>query len=320
MKNFWQTLPKPFLVLAPMEDVTDMVFREIVCDLPRPDVFFTEFTSADGLNSKGRLVTLEKFLYSEKQRPIVAQIWGTNLVNIEAAAATVQELGFDGIDINMGCPVRAVNKSGAGAAMAKDPALAAEVIAATKRGAPNIPISVKTRLGFNKINTEEWIGFLLKQNIHALTIHGRTATQQSTGDANWEEIGKAVKIAQATAPHTTIIGNGDIKSAAEALSRHKTYGVDGVMIGRGIFSNPWVFEKSEHPITHTRQEYTDLLLKHISLYVDTWGESKNFEIMKKFFKMYVNNFAGASQLRLALMSCRNKAQVEETLATWSFTQ
>lgn len=313
MPNFWTTLSKPFLILAPMEDVTDYAFRELVSELPRPHVFFTEFTSATALCSPGRKKVITKFKFSENQRPIVAQIWGTEPDYLYKAAQTVEELGFDGIDINMGCPDKAVMKQGAGASLIKNPTLTKEIISAVKDGAKSLPLSIKTRLGVNKIITEEWLSFLLKQDIQALTVHGRIATQMSKGDANWEEIGKAVQLKESLSPKTVIIGNGDIKSYSQAIAMHKKYHIDGVMIGRGIFANPWVFSTEEKP--HAPKEYLTLLQRHLNLFDETWGDTKHFDIMKKFFKMYVNNFYGANELRQQLMECKTKKQVLEILHT-----
>lgn len=311
--NFWKLLPVPFLVLAPLDDVTDVVFRELIAvNLPNPDVFFTEFTSADGLNSLGRERVLRKLKYTENQRPVVAQIWGTEPANMEKAARLVQELGFDGVDINMGCPDNAVVKKGAGAALCQTPELAKKLIDAVRSGAPDIPVSVKTRIGFNEINTQEWIGFLLSQKLDVLTIHGRTAEELSKVPAHWDEIGKAVKLRNNISPQTLIIGNGDITSVNAARQMHTSYEVDGVMIGRGIFSNPWVFEKEEK--CHSKEEYIELLLKHMHLFEDTWGKTKKFDILKKFFKMYVNNFSNASDLRVKLMACKTSEDVEKVLS------
>lgn len=314
MANFWAHLPEPFFVLAPMENVTDLVFRDIIAELSPPDVLFTEFTAVDGLFSKGREETLEKLRFSAKQRPIVAQIWGVDPELFYKTTLLVTELGFDGIDINMGCPDRAVCKRGAGAASIKNPDLAKELIAAVKRGAgEKIAVSVKTRLGFNEIKTLDWIPFLLEQKIDALTVHGRIATQMSKGAAHWDEIGKAVKLRDQIAPQTVLIGNGDVKDYAHGVELHKKYHVDGLMIGRGIFVNPWVFDKSDSPAKHDKQEYLDLLVKHMDLYVDTWGETHHFDILKKFFKMYVREFDGANELRIKLMECKNRDQVKEVL-------
>ncbi|MBP9687217.1 tRNA-dihydrouridine synthase [Candidatus Woesebacteria bacterium] len=314
MSNFWAKLPKPFLVLAPMEDVTDYVFREVIADLARPDVFFTEFTSADGLFSKGREATIDKLKFSEKQTPVVAQIWGTNPENMQKAAALVHELGFAGVDINMGCPDKTVMKKGAGGAHCLNKPLAKEIILAVREGAKDTAVSVKTRLGY-KAPDPEWIPLLASLPIDALTIHGRTAAQASTGEANWDEIGRLTKEIKTINPNITVLGNGDIKSREQALTMHTLHQVDGIMIGRGIFSNPWVFEKETRNQMRPREEYIAVLHKHMDLYVETWGNTKNFEVMKKFFKMYINNFPGASQLRQELMFLKSASSVREHLMT-----
>src|SRR3989344_2369283 len=208
MSNFWKSLITPFLILAPMEDVTDIAFRELVAKhLPKPDIFFTEFTSSDGLTSIGKGETIKKLRYTENQRPIVAQIWGTDPGKMYEAACLVRELKFDGIDINMGCPDRAVMKKGAGGAMCTNPALAKEIIKAVKDGAGKTAVSVKTRLGFDQNIAQDWIPFLLEQRLDALTVHGRIATQMSKGEVDWEEIGRAVSYRDKIAPDTFIVGN-----------------------------------------------------------------------------------------------------------------
>ena len=314
MTNFWKTLPKPFLVLAPMEDVTDVVFREIVSQTAPPDVYFTEFTNTDGLFSKGGEKVIRSFRYTENQRPVVAQIWGTNPETFLKAGKLVHELKFDGIDINFGCPEKNVIKKSGGAGIIKDLKLAKQLINATRQGAENIPLSVKTRIGLDKVITDEWVSFLLEQNLNALIIHGRTAKEMSKVPAHWDEIAKAVKLRNKIAPETLIIGNGDVKNYFEATEKYKEFGVDGVMIGRGIFSNPWAFEKTK--IQHTTKERIDLLLKHTKLYNDTWKDTKNFDTIKRFFKVYVSGFRGADDLRQALMLCKDYEQVEKTIAKW----
>ena len=317
MKNFWLKLNKPFLALAPMYDVTDFVFRETVSDIAKPDVLFTEFVNTDALFSKGREKVIRDFEFTNKQHPIVAQIWGINPETFFKTAELVKELGFDGIDINMGCPEKAVVKNGACSALIKNHDLAKELIKAVKEGAKGLPISVKTRIGYNKVVTDEWVSFLLEQGLDALTIHGRIAKQKSEGNADWNEIEKSVKLRDKTSPKTLIIGNGDVCSYKEALEKHKKYGVDGVMIGRGIFSNPWVFENvpndSQYLIEHTKEESLKLLLKHTKLYEDKWGSEKNFNVMKKFFKIYVRDFKGSGELRQKLMECSSYSQVEKVI-------
>lgn len=321
-KSFWHKLQKPFLALAPMEDVTDFSFREILAEIGPPDVFFTEFTNTDGLTSTGKDAVIKRLKYSDRQRPIVAQLWGNNPKTMEEAARITKDLGFDGIDINMGCPDKAVIKIGAGSALIENPELAGQLIEAAKTGAPDIPISIKTRIGFNKIATESWIKYLLKQNIAAITVHGRTKKQMSKVPANWEEIEKAVKIRDEMNLDTLIIGNGDITNFEDAINKAKNYGVDGVMVGRGVFADPWIFagkrsgtrdlniDESLPVAKHTEKECLDLLLKHTKLFVDTWGKEKPFALMKKFFKIYVRDFDGANELRQKLMECDSVDEVE----------
>ena len=308
--NFWQNLPKPFFVLAPMEDVTDFVFREVMSNNTKPDVLFTEFASADGLMSDGKDRVIRKFLYSKKQRPIVAQIWSDNPNHLYNSTKLVNELGFDGVDINMGCPDKGVIKKGAGSALIKNFALAKQIIEEVKRGAGGTAVSVKTRLGFDKVITNEWISFLLEQKIDAISIHGRIATKMSKLPADWDEIKKSVTFRDKICPDTLIIGNGDVKSYAQGLQYAKDYNVDGIMIGRGIFANPWFFENPQQ--THNKDDYIQMLLEHTKLFVKTWDQ-KNFNIMKKFFKMYIRDFDGADLLRQKLMQCTSYEEVEKIL-------
>lgn len=308
MNNFWKNLPKPFTALAPMENVTDYVFREIVStSLPKPDVLFTEFTNVDALNSDGFDKTIHRFKFSKNQHPIVAQIWGTNPDHFQKSAQIAEKMGFDGIDINMGCPVKAVVKIGACSALINNRPLVKDIIKATRKGTIKLPISVKTRIGFKNIITDEWITFLLEQNIDALTVHGRTAREMSDVPANWNEIKKAVEIRNKISPNTVIIGNGDIKNYDEISIKHKDYGVDGIMVGRGIFSNPWIFSKEN--TNHSKEEYRNLLLRHLEMY----DNSMHYDKLKKFFKMYINNFEGASALRSKLMNTKNVEEAKKLL-------
>ena len=315
MSNFWTKLQKPFTVLAPMDDVTDNVFRQVILSAARPDVFFTEFSNADGLVHGANGIPLRKLNFTPDQHPIVAQIWGTDPKKMEKAAKMVKSLGFDGIDINMGCPVKEVVKKGAGAGLIGSYELAGELINAVKKGSEDLPVSIKTRLGKNENIAKDWATFLLKEGIAALTVHGRIAKQMSRGEANWDEIGKIVKIKDEIAPKTLIIGNGDVRNFAEVILKRKNYGVDGVMIGRGVFANPWVFDKNQEAKLHTKEDYISLLNKHIKLFETTWGETKNFAIIKKFFKMYIKDFRGANALRIKLMDAENFEEVRKLLPT-----
>jgi len=316
--NFWVEKPGPFFILAPMEDVTDTVFRELVLSVSNPNVLkvlFTEFTSVDGLlDNRGHDAVAQRLLVSESEKqllhqqkvPLVVQIWGNDPEKFYRVAQYLTSLNrFQGIDINMGCPVKKVVQKNTCSALIQVPELAKEIIAATQQGS-GLPVSVKTRIGFNSVVTESWISHLLLSNLAAITIHGRTQKQQSDGLADWNEIGKAVPLRDQISPHTKIIGNGDVDSFTNGMEKITTHQLDGIMIGRGIFKNPWLFN-SEPPLIDTHVK-TQLLLKHIALYEQFWGTAKNFNILKRFFKIYINGYDGAAALRAKLMECKNSAE------------
>jgi len=309
--SLWTALPKPFLVLAPMENVTDAVFRQMVVRMGKPDVLFTEFTSTDGLCSKGYERVVRRLAFTPEEKPIVAQIWGNDPEKYFTVAKMLKEMGFDGIDINMGCPDKSIVRRGCCSGLIRNPSLAKEIIAATKEAAGNLPVSVKTRIGYNTISTQEWLGFLLEQNIDALTVHGRTKKEMSKVPAHWDEIGEVVKLRNAMKKETLIIGNGDVKSRKEAMEKVADYRVDGVMIGRGIFHNPWIFNKHITPENVSSKEKLQLLLDHIQLFSETWAETKPFALMKKFYKVYISDMPDANEFRMELMACTTP---EETIA------
>ncbi len=310
-------------MLAPMEDVTDTSFRELVMRISHPDVFhvvFTEFTSTDGLchpvgrlnvNSRLRVNESEWQMLREKGMKIVAQIWGANPEKYAKATKMIcDEYNFDGIDINMGCPVKKIVKQGACSALIGQPVLAAEIIQATKE-ASNVPVSVKTRTGIKKHNTENWIGHLLDQDPAALILHCRTQKDQSEVPANWNEIKKAVDVRNASGKNIPLFGNGDVWSVEDALEKCTATGADGVMVGRGIFHNPWIFNYPQPEVSVS--DKLDLLWKHVELFTETWGTDKSFNILKRFFKIYTNNFHGAARLRAELMETNNAAEVRQVL-------
>jgi nifR3 family TIM-barrel protein len=245
VKNFWGKLPKPFFCLAPMADVTDAAFRRIIAKYGKPDVFWTEFVSADGLVSEGRKVLKNNLIFSKKEHPVVAQLFSSNPIKMREAAKYVAARGFDGIDINMGCPDKSIEKQGAGAAMMKDFEKVREIIQAVKNGIKDskkkIPVSVKTRVGYNKNQIEEWIPFLLSQDIAVLTIHARTRKDLSLVPANWDYVKRVVEIRDKMKVKTLIIGNGDVLDLEDGRKKAKETGCDGVMVGRAIFGNPWLF-------------------------------------------------------------------------------
>ena len=331
MKNFWTKLKKPIMVLAPMADVTDYAFRQIINKYGKPDVFWTEFVAADGLaHPQAREKLMIDLKYTEGEHPIVAQIFGGKPDNIREAAKLCAELGFDGVDINMGCPDKSIEKQCAGSGMIKNPEVAFAVIQAAKEGATagerKIPVSVKTRIGYNKNEINTWIRGLLEQDIALLTIHLRTRKEMSEVPAHWDLMKDIVALRDEVAPNTLIFGNGDVKDLDEARQKVKETGCDGVMIGRGIFGNPWLFKLADnssgllHPsggtfpeknYLPTLSEKLRVMIEHTKLFEKELGQYKNFAIMKKHYKAYVNNFDGAKELRTKLMEAENSTEIEK---------
>ncbi len=313
MHNFWKQLPRPFFVLAPLANVTDAAFRTLIARYSKPhgpQVMYTEFVSADGLMHGNRDVLLRDLQFSDAQRPIVAQLFTSDPGSMEAAAGLAAELGFDGIDINMGCPDRAVERQGAGAALIKNMSQAVKVIEAAQRGAPTLPISVKTRLGYNTDVLESWVETLLSTPIAALTIHARTRKEMSKVPARWERIARAVELRNALRSPVCIIGNGDVVDLADAAQKAAHTGADGVMLGRAIFGTPWLFDPSRRP---TLRERLEIAIEHTALFERMLGDLKNFAIMKKHFKAYIEGFPGAKELRMRLMETKQAGEVEEIL-------
>ncbi len=316
MENFWQTLEKPIFILAPMEDVTDTVLRQVIARCGKPAVFFTEFTNVEGMFSKGARHIVHRLQYTEVERPIVAQIWGTRPENFFKAAKQLIEMGFDGIDLNMGCPASGVAQKGACSGLINNRPLAKEIIDATKEGAAGeIPVSVKTRLGFRAIDFE-WIQFVLEQKPAVLTVHLRTVSEMSKVPAHWDKLQTVVEMRNALSNETLIIGNGDIKSLNDARQKAAEFGADGAMIGRGIFENPYLFSETTSLSDKTPQEKMQLLLDHMHLWQATWGDSKHFPVLRKFFKVYANGFPGAQELRIQLMETQSPEETERTVASF----
>lgn len=313
MKNFWKELPRPFTALAPLDGVSDVVFRQIVTEIGKPDVLFTEFTMTDGLVSKAKEKVAERLLLTAEQKPVVAQIWGTNPAHFYQSAKEMEERGFAGIDLNMGCPVRDVTNRGACSALIKNPSLAKEIIQATREGAGTLPVSVKTRLGFEKEAIDAWIGFLLQQNVPVLTIHLRTVKELSQVPAHWERMHEIIKLRDSIAPETLIVGNGDVTSLAEMEEKYKAYGCDGFMVGRGIFANPWLFNEKIDVQKVTITERVALFSHHIELFEKQWGREKNFALLKKFAKTYIQNFPEASNFREKLMETKSLTELKNVL-------
>ena len=313
MKNIWNELKAPFLILAPMEGVTDCVFRAVIEHAGRPDLFFTEFTNVSSFASeKGRHDALERLTVKPADRPIIAQIWGKNPDHFGGLAKELENMGFSGLDLNFGCPDRHVNKAGGGAAMIRTPDLAVECIKQAKSNT-NLPVSVKTRLGFTYVDEyKEWLSLLLKQNLAALTVHLRTRKEMSKVDAHFELIPEIIKLRNEIAPETKLIINGDIKNRQHALQLHEKYpAVDGFMIGRGVFQNPFCFTDK----TPTKEELLELFRFHLDEFDAHEKEVERYpyEPLKHFFKVYINSFDGASDLRVKLMDCKTTEELREVL-------
>lgn len=304
-----------------MADVTDAAFREIIAKYSRhgeilggPDVFWTEFVSANGLMSAGREVLKRDLKFSPIEQPIVAQLFGSDPETMEGAARLVEELGFSGLDINMGCPDRTIEKQGAGAAHIKDPIQAKRVIRAAKSGAPGLPISVKTRIGYNTNQIKDWIPALLEEDLAALTVHARTRKEMSKVPARWEHVREVVEIRNQMKLETRIIGNGDVQNISDAHLKAEETGADGVMLGRAIFGNPWLFDEEKKEVS-LREKLT-VLVEHTELFEKYLGDIKSFAIMKKHYKAYVNGWDGAKEFRMELMECATTREVREKVDTF----
>ncbi len=349
--DFWQQLEKPFFCLAPMSDVTDIAFRYMLAkysklaqtysdgggNYSQNVVFWTEFVAADGLCNKLARKKLAHILkFSPNEKPIVAQVFGANPENMKNACQYIASLGFDGIDINMGCPDKSVVAQGAGSGLIQTHALAKKIIQAAKEGitaaGQHIPVSVKTRIGFNKEEIDTWIPELLKENIAALTIHLRTKKEESLVPANWEQMERIIKLRNKFAPNTLIIGNGDVVDIDDARRKYEEYGCDGVMIGRGVFGNPWFFKTTRSSECHpslekegkgeksaiTLREKVGALVEHIKIFDEKLLKTgdKSYAVMKKHFKAYLNGFDRASELRNELMLTETPNEAISILTTF----
>ncbi len=312
--NFWRQLPKPFFALAPMEDVTDTVFRELIASYAaagKLQVLFTEFMSVEGfLHDIGHKKVIHRLYVSSREREIlksrgiklVAQIWGSDPENFfKAGQQIAEQYDFDGIDINMGCPVKKIVKKNACSALIKTPELAKDIIAATKEGS-GLPVSVKTRIGFNQVETDNWIGNLLEVNPAAITVHARTQRMLSRGFADWNEVLKSVQLRDSLNFDTMILGNGDVSSYNDGFEKSKIFKADGLMVGRGVFRNPAFF--SDQKILEPGQRI-QMLKNHLLRFQEEWEGKKSYSILKRFFKIYVNSFQDATSFRADLMTTNN---------------
>lgn len=307
-------LPRPFLVLAPMDDVTETVFRQVIADCAAPDLFFTEFVNVDALQSAGRTAAMRRLKFTGKERPLIAQIWGKTPENFYKTARELVGMGFDGVDLNMGCPDKSVVKNACCGAMIQFPDKAVEVIQATSEGlAGALPLSVKTRIGFGSYD-EGWLKTLLNQKLNMLSIHFRTVKEMSKVPAHWELASDIKKLRDQIAPNTLLVGNGDVLSYAQAVAYAERYDYDGIMIGRGIFQDPFVFSVASQWDEMSALDKVGLFKKHVDLFADTWEEGERpIAPLNKFCKIYINGFDGAKEYRERLMFCKSIDQLKEEI-------
>ena len=313
MINFWNDLPKPFFALAPMEAVSDVVFRHVISRAARPDILFTEFTNASAYcNPKGTQSTKGRLTFTPDEQPIVAQIWGNDPAQFKTMSQGLAKQGFAGIDINMGCPAKDVVKKFTGSGLILKPELAVELILAAKSS--GLPVSVKTRLGYSRIDEwEAWLSTILSQHIEALTIHLRTKKEMSKVPAHYELISEIKALRDKLAPETLLIINGDIRDRQHGEELVEKYGVDGVMIARGVFQNPFAFEKE--PREHSKEELIELLKYQLDLH-DKYSlelEPRKYDPLKRCFKIFIRDFPGASELRDKLMHTKTTVEVRAIL-------
>jgi tRNA-dihydrouridine synthase len=326
--NVYETLPRPFFVLAPMDDVTDTVFRRVIGKCAAPDLYFTEFVNVDGLQSPGRQKLLKKLRFTPDEQPLIAQIWGREPDNFYQTARELadgtfaRELGlpaginFAGVDLNMGCPEKTAVKNGTCSALINDRPKAEAIINATRDGlADRLPLSVKTRIGFSQIDMS-WIEFLLTHKLAALSVHGRTRKEMSKVPAHWDRIGEARQLRDQLAPETLIIGNGDVRDRAHGLELIEKYQLDGVMIGRGVFHDPFAFAETSPWPAYTAEQRLHLYKKHVGLFAETWQNNEHpMIVLNKFCKIYVSGFDGAKELREQLMAAGSTDELLDHLVT-----
>ena len=323
MESFWKSLKRPFFVLAPMADVTDPAFRRLISEYQSAQVMWTEFVSADGLyytrEKKGmpddENPLMRDLQFTDAERPIVAQFFSSKPEMIRYASKLAAELGFDGVDVNMGCPDSSIEKQGAGAAMMKTPALVADIVAAMREGVadagrPEMGVSVKTRIGYNKEEIDSWIPVVLSARPDALTVHLRTRKEMSKVPAHWEHMERIRVLRDTLAPEVRLLGNGDVADIADARAKIEATGIDGVMLGRGIFGAPWLFKEGYVP---TEKEKLEALVR-LARYFEDLHPGKSFYILKKHVKAFVSGFDGAAELRARLMECESAAQMEAIAA------
>lgn len=312
--SIWNQLKKPIVALAPMEDVTDIAFRQIVEEVAPADLYFTEFMNVDAYGTKGWPNVSRRLQKRDEETKLIAQIWGSDLDKFTAVAKELGERGFAGIDINMGCPVKKVVARNQGGGIIRVPEKASQVIKAVQAGAGDLPVSVKTRIGVEKIITEAWVTHLLQHNLAALTIHARTVKEQSAVPAHWDQVKLAVELRDKLAPNTLLLGNGDVRDRQHAEQLCRETGADGVMIGRGIFHNVAAF--AQKPTRLSPEDSLKTAKRHFGLYKE-YKPSTPFGAFKKFFKVYIHGFDGAVELRTQLNQTQSAGEIEEVFRRYN---
>ena len=307
-------LSEPFLVLAPMDDVTETVFRQVIAGCYAPDLFFTEFVNVEALQSAGREAAMRRLKFTEKERPLIAQIWGKTPENFYKTAKELVEMGFDGVDLNMGCPEKKVVANQCGGGTIKNPQRAIDVIQATKEGLDGkLPLSVKTRIGFSEYN-EKWLRTLFEQKLNMLSIHLRTVKEMSKVPAHWEWAGRVKKLRDELSPDTLLIGNGDVLSHKQAMQLAEEHGYDGIMIGRGVFQDPFVFDPKSPWQNMEPVDKVKIFQKHVQIFSETWEEGERPIVpLNKFCKIYVFGFPNSKEYRVRLMDCRSIKELKEEI-------
>lgn len=315
MNNVLVSLGRPFFILAPMDDVTDTVFRQVVGWCAPPDLYYTEFVNVDGLQSPGRAHLMKKLLHGAENRPVIAQLWGKQPENFRRTASELVDMGFAGVDLNMGCPAKSEVNNGTCSALINNRPLASEIIRATQEGvAGRLPVSVKTRLGFNTVDLT-WLEFLLGHNLEMLVVHGRTRKEMSKVPAHWDIIGQVRELRDRIRPQTLLVGNGDVRDRSHGLELAEQYGLDGIMIGRGLFHDPYAFSAGGQWEQVRKAERIELFRRHVTLFAETWQHRERpIHTLNKFCKIYINGFDGAKELRESLMQAQSSDELLTILA------
>ncbi len=308
---------KNIIGLAPMDGYTDAPFRYLIASIAKPDVVFTEFVNVDGI-VKNINKLKEDFIFNEIEKPIIAQLFGSKPENFYTATKIIIDMGFNGVDINMGCPQKKVVKRSEGAGLIKNPDLAKEIVKAVKTAVSEknstITVSIKTRTGYETPITSEWISELVKTKPDLITLHGRTLKQMYSGFADWNQINIANIICKENG--IKFFGNGDIKSIIDAKEKIEKYNLDGVLVGRAVFGNPWFFEQnsSTSGVLLTKEDKLKMCLTHAKLQMKLLP-NRSFIAMRKHFAAYINSFDFARDLRIKVLQANTYEEVEEIITS-----